>query len=484
MIQIYKWDIAILKEKILEVYKEKKKKEDTNISKKSIDVIKNILSNREIMEMFTSLQDKEFVSKLSFIKLAKVEESAKILAEELERIKKQVELDEFLSKGYNLNIEKLKKEFIKKKLRKSFPNLNFDKIRELYLYPPKKLPTYYDENKYITIDAFVFRKYLIGIIQMIFNHMDLVVCIIGDEGAGKSCKCSQDMFILWWLMKELGIIDYPFNINEIFVNTLRKFSELEDKYYGVPFRILGLDEGNELNRQDWKEDDVKLFWQRLRRERHEQRIKFINIPVLGEMIINIVLSRINFIFNMRNKNKAETGTLYKGDYDFYIIPRGDKIFSPFLSRELSKEEIKNKLYLNLKDKSYLKGIPKDIKIKTCHCNGVWGFAEKDYIKELKETNKQYTITKGLKFGTSETFAFYKSRFTPAKVNISKDSVFYPSLNKMIHKIKSFWNNDPELLTKYTNIFKQKQEEKDNDGRKPTREKPRDKYVEESTVDVL
>ena len=72
---------------------------------------------------------------------------------------------------------------------------------------------------------------------------------------------------------------------------------MEDKYYGIPFRLICLDEGNELNRQDWKEDDVKLFWKRLRRERHEQRIKFINIPVLGEMIINIVLSRMNFIFN-------------------------------------------------------------------------------------------------------------------------------------------------------------------------------------------
>jgi len=263
-------------------------------------------------------------------------------------------------------------------------------------------------------------------------------------------------------MTEIGLIDYKYDIKEIFANSLQKFSELEDKYYGQPFRIIGLDEGNELNRQDWKEESVKLFWQRLRRERHEQRIKFINIPVLGEMIINIVLSRINFIFNMLNRNETKTGTLYKGDYDFYIIPRGDKIFSPYLNKELSKEEIKNKLYMNLKDKEYLKGLPKDIKVKRCYCNGVWGFLEKDYIKEMKETNRQYTISRGLKFSLSELYVLYKSHLTPIKVGVRKNNVLYPSLNKLVNKIKWFWNNDLELLKKYENIFKQKEEEKDEE----------------------
>ena len=452
-----------IRKKIHQIYELKEKNEDTKIKEKSVNIIKNIISNREIMEMFTDLQDFDFISNISYTGLAKAEEAARVLSENLSELKTQVELDEFLSKGYNLDINALKEKYRKKGLKSKFPNLNFKRIKELYVYPPKKLSTHYDENQKMTIDSFVFRKYMIAVLQMVFNHMDFVVCNIGDEGAGKSCKCSQDMYIVWWLMKEIGLITYNFEIKEMFANTLRRFGELEDKYYGVPFRIIGLDEGNELNRQDWKEDDVKLFWQRLRRERHEQRIKFINIPVLGEMIINIVLSRINFIFNMLNRNETKTGTLYKGDYDFYVIPRGDKIFSPYLNRELKKSDIKNKLYLNLKDKEYLKGLPRDIKVKRCHCNGVWAFKEKDYIKEMKETNRQYTVNRSIKFGISELYAFYKAKMTPSRMRVKKDDVIYPSLKKMIYKIKGFWNNDPELLMKFENIFRQKEEEKENGG---------------------
>jgi len=461
-----------LSENIHTIYKEKEKIDNESLQDKSTNIIKNIISDKQIKEMFSTLQNNYLVSNMSYLSLAKVEESATILSENLSRLKMQIELDDFLSKGYNLDIDALKKKYKKKKINKEFPNLNFDKIRELYISPPKKLPTYYDEKQLIHIDSFVWRKYILAIIQMIFNHMDFVVCNIGDEGSGKSCKCSQDMYIIWWIMTEIGLIDYKFDINEMFANTLRRFSELEDKYYGNPFRIIGLDEGNELNRQDWKEDDVKLFWQRLRRERHERSIKFVNIPVLGEMILNIVLSRINFIFDMKNKNETKTGTLYKGDYDFYIIPRGDKIFSPTQNREISKEEVKNKLYIKLKDKEYLKGLPKEIRVKRCFCNGVWGFYEKDYIKELKETNRQYTISRGLKFGNMELFSIYKANITPKKLNVRKGDVLYPSLNKMVNKIKWFWNNDLDLLAKYENIFKQKEEEK-NGKRKPDREKAKE-----------
>lgn len=450
-----------LREKIHQIYKQKEDNSKSNLNIKTLDTIKNIASNKEIKEMFTNFQEAEIISNLSYKGLARMEESARILSDRLSTLKTQVELEDFLKKGYNLDIKGLKEKYIKKRLRKVHPDLDFDKIKQLYIYPPKFIPTYYDDNLKINIDPFVFRKYMIAVLQMVFNHMDMVICNIGDEGAGKSCKCSQDMYILWWMMTQIGLIDYKFEIKEMFANSLQNFAELEDRYYGKPFHIIALDEGNELNRQDWKEDAVKLFWQRLRRERHEQRIKFINIPVLGEMIINIVLSRINFIFNMLNRNETKTGTLYKGDYDFYIIPRGDKIYSPYLNKELTKEEIKNKLYMNLKDKEYLKGLPKDIKVKRCYCNGIWGFQESDYIKEMKETNRQYTISRGLKFGLSELYAIYKAHLTPIKVGVRKKDVLYPSLNKMCNKIKWFWNNDLDLLKKYENIFKQKQEEKEN-----------------------
>lgn len=466
-IEILDKNIDELREAISAVFKTEEEFQDTGLNEETIESIKNIVSTKEIVEMFANIKKPYFYKKMSYEMFARMEEAAGILSNNLRDLKNTVDIEQFLSKGYNLDIKGLAEKYRHQKLHKQFPDLDFKKIKELYVSPPKKLQTIYDENLFIDVDDFVFRKYLIAIIQMIFNHMDFVVGNVGDEGAGKSCKCSQDIYIMWWIMTQIKLIDYPFQLKEMLANTLQKFQDLEDKYYGHPFRIIGLDEGNELNRQDWKEDPVKMFWQRLRRERFERRIKFINIPVLGEMIINIVISRLNFIFNVLNKNEVKTGTLYKGDYDFFIIPRGEKIYSPHLNRELSKEEIKNKLYINLKDKEYLKGLPKDIKIKKCHFNGVWGFEEKEYIKEMKETNKQYRVTKGIRLGMTETFAFYKANITMKKIGIKKGDYRYPSLNMMIHKIKKFWNNDLDLLMKYENILAQKREGDEPDGKEGT-----------------
>jgi len=457
--------------RLKELYKNYDNEIETDLPKTTINSVTNILSTREIKDMILNIQDQEYIRHLSYTALAEIEDASRILFENIKNLKRQVEIDTFFKDGYNINISKLKKEYRIKGLRKQHPKLDFLRIKDLYVKPPRSIPTYYDETKNILIDEFVFRKYMVAIIQMIFNHMDFVVCNIGDEGSGKSCKCTQDMYIVWWIMKEIGLIDYEFKLEEMFVNTLQKFSELEDKYYGKPFRIVGLDEGNELNRQDWKEDQVKLFWQRLRRERHERRIKFINIPVLGEMIINIVLSRINFIFDMKNKNRSETGTLYKGEYNFYIIPRGDKVYSPYHKRELTKEEIKNKLYTNLKDKEYLKGLPADIRIKTCLCNGIWGYKQEEYEKQLKETNKAYTVKQGIRFRLIELYAVYKAKPTHAKHNIEKSSSLYSPFETFMRKLNGFWKNDPELYIKYEQINKHKQEEKDRNARAKRKDKP-------------
>ena len=61
--------------------------------------------------------------------------------------------------------------------------------------------------------------------------------------------------------------------------------------------------------------------------------------------------------------------------------------------------------------------------------------------------------------------------TLKKLGIRKTNVIYPSLKKMIYKIKGFWNNDPELLNKYENIFRQKEEEKEENGTTKRRIKP-------------
>jgi hypothetical protein len=243
---------------------------------------------------------------------------------------------------------------------------------------------------------------------------------------------------------------------------LQKFREAEDKYFDKPFRIFNLDEGNELNRQDWKDFEVRTFFQRLRRERYNRRLKGICIPVLGEMVVNIILSRMNFIFEVENRNELTTATLNKGTYYFYIIPRGNHIYSPYYKKNLTREDIKKVLFANVKDKEYLKGMPRNIVVKKCNCNGVWGFKEKEYIQELKMTNRSFTVSKGIQTSLIECFYMYKSNITMKKLGLKRDDIRYHSVFKVINRINKIFEEDPDILTKYENLYKRKLDERDNE----------------------
>ena len=454
-INILEKEIEILNKEAKEILEYKNINKEDLIPNDIQDSIKIILSSNNIKEISKKTNNLDYLRNFKYTDLADLYENVKILESSLKTIRNHVDIEIFFKEGYQLDKNKLKEKLRKKKLYNEFPNINIEKIAELYKRPPKKIKTYYDDNLDILVDEFVFRKYLLAIIQMIFNEMDLLVCFVGPEGSGKSTKLTQDMLICYYILKEVGIIDYEFDIKEILFNSLEKFRTTEDKYFQNFFRIIGLDEGNELNRQDWKDPEVKTFFQRLRRERFNRRLKFLSLPVLGELIPNIILSRMNFIIDMKTKNEIMTGTLEKGEYDFFIIPRGNTIYSPFYKKELTRIDIKNKLYGNLKDKEYLKGMPRDIIIKRCHCNGVWGFKKELYIKELKESNKTFSVNKGIHFGLVELFMFYKSNVTLKKLNIGSKDIRYASMSKMINRINQFFYNDPDMLLKYQAMYDKK-----------------------------
>lgn len=432
----------------------------SDLPKEKIIEIKNLFTNTSIRGFLKDIETIKFYDNLTYDSLSDMYETTKLFYNKVAEIKEKIDVEIFFKDGYRIDTEELKKKAKEKNIYSEFPNMNLERLGELYKNPPKKLSTNYNERKYIIIDGFVYRKYLIGIIQMIFNHMDLLCCGVGAEGSGKSNHISQDVFMLYWTLKEIGIINYEFDIKEIAFNSLQKFREAEDKYFEEPFRLFWLDEGNELHRQDWRDDEVKTFFQRLRRERHNRRIKFISLPVLGEMVVNIVISRMNFIFEMINSNEIKTGTLYKGVYKLYIIPRGKAIYSPYHKKNISQEEIKKTLYTNLKDKEYLKGIPNSIIVKKCFCNGVWGFKEKDYIKELKESNKTFSVNKGLSLSLLECFYLYKSNITMKRIGLKKDDLKYAPIFKVLNKINKVFETDPDIMARYESLYKRKTEHRD------------------------
>ncbi len=246
-------------------------------------------------------------------------------------------------------------------------------------------------------------------------------------------------------------------------NSLSSLRNAEDDLFSEKFRLLALDEGNELHRQNWKEEEVQTFFQRLRRERYNQRIKFICIPVLGELMTNIVMSRVNFIFEVYSKNRAKLGILEKGDCNFYIIPRGNTIYSYHHKKELTKDHIKQVLYENLKDKSYLKGMPKELIVQKFRFNGVFGFRKSDYVKELKESNKSFSVKEGIKLSNTTLYMIYrlieKKMLKPKRMGLGSDMPEYASFHKMLQNIRKYFldnqraykNEEEKFRLKYSEI---------------------------------
>jgi len=447
------------RQSLKELIQEKVDKSST-LSEDVIVDLQNLFSSKESLKLIEKINQFNSSEGFDYDRLAELEEYMTSIQETLKSIKNDVDLDIFFKDGYTLDLAKFEEKFKKKKLSRKYPDFDFKRLRELYETPPSELQTYYSDKKKILIDPYVFRKYLIGIIQMVLDHMDLVIAVTGSEGSGKSTHVSQLMWMVHWIIHELKITKYEFNINDMFFNTLEKLRLKEDDLFENPFRIIALDEGNELHRQNWKDDEVQTFFQRLRRERFNQRIKFICIPVLGELMSAIVLSRVNFVTELVNKNDTKTGSLNKGRCNFYIIPRGDYVYSEEQKREISRGEIKTSIYEFLKDKNWLKGIPPEIICKEYRANGTWGFPEVLYEKELKESNKTFQVSGGLKLTDTEAFYLYKSNISLKAVGLDSKDIKYSTVNKFFNRLKRYFEEDIDKYNKYLRTLERKQEEKE------------------------
>lgn len=438
--------------------------QEQEIEKQNLKQIYQILNNNELKLICKKILKNEYIEKFTYEDLNSLFEIIEGFYSNISKIKEDVDISIFFKKGNIIDIRGLKQELKRLGRYDMYKHVNFKRLEELFKNPPEKLlPQDNSTQEYIIYDKFVVRKYLYGIVQMIVNEMDLLIGYVGEEGMGKSAGCSQDMNLIYYILKEINLIQYEYNINDMWFESLDSFIEAENNFFEQRFRILGLDEGNELNRQDWQDERVKTFFQRLRRERFNQRIKFICLPQLGELITGIVLSRMNFIFHMYSYDKVKIGTLDKGYCDFYIIPRSNKIYSPKQKREISREEVKKSLTINLEDKKkkFITQLPKNILIKTIKKNHIWGFSKKDYNKNLKEKNKTFSVSKGIKLSELECFYYFKKRPNLKDWNIDRkeESEMYSTLAKMDKKICRIFEENPDKLIKYENLLKYKKERK-------------------------
>lgn len=445
-----------------ELFKIKSKKEQ-ELDRVTHEQVQNIISDGDFRKLLYNLNNAQYYIHFDYKKLAEINSTLKRVSEVLDKTTNAYETKLFLKDGYRLDKELLKELWVKRNLGEKYPHIDYikmiDVLDDIYASPIRQLPVDYNTKDTILLDKYVVRKFVQAIIQMVYDEMDLVCAYVGGEGLGKSTHVTQHMKLVHYILKKATIIDYKCDINNMFFNTLYKFREAEEKYFHEKFRILGLDEGNELNRQNWKDEEVSSFFQRLRRERFNQRIRFICIPVLGEMIINIVLRRMNFIFEMTAESSVRSATLEKGYVNMYIIPRGDKIYSPAQKRDLSQGEILTSLYNNLKDKSYLTGLPRSLLIKRYRTNGVWGFDKRLYVANLKDTNEAVTFSKGIVLKDTEAYMVYKLNIKLKDLGIKHNDIRYASAYKFLNRLNKYFENDPAKLEKFEAIYKRKDSEK-------------------------
>lgn len=268
------------------------------LDKEFTNAVKTIVEEDRNKNLFMKFTDRNFFSNFTYYKLKTLYYGVEDLYFNLKKLFEKASLNEYITN--TLDIKELRQIYKDRKLDKEFGEINFDRLKELYENPPTsiKSPAY---KKHIIYDKIVVKKYIIGIIQMVFNKMDLVITFTGREGTGKTTASTQDAFLVYYLLNEIGLVNYDFNLKNCMYHNLRGVVDGFNKYMKNPFRIFILDEGNELNRKDWANPLVQLFFQKMRRERSSLRIIFINLPQLGELMPSITLSRVNFSFQLSMK---------------------------------------------------------------------------------------------------------------------------------------------------------------------------------------
>lgn len=452
-------------EKMLDLF-EKKVSSSSEVEESLLAEARVLVDNPNFISAIQDIYDRNkeisfdsFIDKCDFI----IENSDK-----LQEIRDRLEYLQYLKTGNKYNFVKLKKLYEDRNIKKKFPNFNLKRYQELINNPVLELNNYLGER--IKFDPFVVSKLIIAINQMVFDEMDIRIVTVGKEGSGKSCFSSQLILYCWWFMTEVGLISYEYDVKTLFFGSVEKLLEEHDKQkendYG---RIFCLDEGYELNRSNYRDEGSRFYKDSMRSERKMLRLEFINLPQLGELELAITQTRTNFIFEAFLGSNLETSTLRKGMMNFYIIPRGNTIYSRYLRKELTAAEVVNQLSAVLKDKndSY-KGLPGSIIIHKFYFSNVWGFDKSIYDSFIKKENKERRSKSQVKITDYIAYLIYKKLPQTKHLGMFDKSnkgevTMYKHWQKFRESIRLRFETNPDLLFKYERMEKLKVENGDDES---------------------
>jgi len=455
MIQATDRPIKELKQDIEKVIqRHRQSNENLKLEEKSIKEATQLLLNSELWRNMRLMEGKEFLDSFDYRNLSEIEESLTFLQGQIKRIKEEIDITKFMRDGKVFDFAKLKKQAERKGLRRVFKRFSLRRLEELINNPLLEIENYAGEK--ITYDPFIVKKLNIAIIQMIFNDMDFYIINYGEEGSGKSCWSSQLLLYMYTVLKEVGLVEYAYKIEEMFFSSIERLLEKQEEQRNDDyFRLMTLDEAYDLNRQNFREETSMIYKDDMRSARKLRRINQLNLPQLGELDTTITLSRTNFIFNCRMDNQPTLGTLKKGVIDMYVVPRGPRIYSPFHKKNLPKGYIKQTLAKKLEKKSeYYLEMPKELIVHRFEFEDKWGFDPMEYQKHIKSENKQKRFSKG-QIKTSDFVGYILLKKMPElkhwgtfNLKDKKDKKMYNTLKTWQYQIKNRFFYDPDKLKRF------------------------------------
>ena len=438
-------------QKLLTKINNKIKFVEDKIEKKLLGVKDNEIILRESLEThlptINNMKNVKTLTDLHYLRIA-IED----LYNTFKTIKEEEEYKYFLEKGESFDVEELRKKYEKLNLKKKFPNFDIERYLYLLNNPIKEIKNFGGEI--VVFDSYWIKKNLVAINQMIFNEMDLYILNIGKEGSGKSCWSSQQILYFYTFLKEVGLINYEYDMTKMFFTDIETFLENhETQEKNDYFRIECLDEGNELNRSNFREETNQQFKYEMRTERKMQRIIIINMQQIGELDTSISLSRVNFIYNCQMKSNKKSGTLNKGFIDMFIIPRGNQIYSEKNKKVFSRQEILNTFAVKLdKKKDYYVSLPQSLVVKNFKFKNLWGFDKDEYDEHVKDKMRERRFQKKMKLTDQQAYILktklenFTKLGTFDRKNNPSDDKMYGVLFKFFKKIDNYFEANPEKLT--------------------------------------
>lgn len=297
-----------------------------------------------------------------------------------------------LSEDQLLNvIRTYKNELESRELMKPQGKFNNKRYNELLKNTPTKFITPFGEEIILRKELI---KNLIISAKHLYQEFDLFMLFVGQEGAGKSLFVRQVNYAMWWIMKELDMINYPFNMDLVHfgIKDLQQDRKTWDEQ-GLKFRESILDESkDDIGRDKYKTPEANAFIDYIRRCREESGVISLLLPQVSEILPALVLSRVVMIFEV-DFDTDDEGNIIRGDWKLVTIPRGKESYSLYHDKFLKRSYIKKVLsqFLYKTDEKY-SSLPNSIVSFQGTFNRVDPVLSKEY--KLKKRQKKWERYKG------------------------------------------------------------------------------------------